>query len=269
MKKKSIYISNLSWRHEDFTSIIKLIKTHKISGVDIAPIKIFKNWKNVEKKVKKFNKILRKNKIKVNAIQGVFFKTNLNLFDNVNKNFEKIENHLKLVLRVAKVFGCNKIIIGSTEFRNKKKISKVYSDKIFINFFSKFKKILKKNKIYFCMETIPKQYNEKYIFKLEHLLYLIKKINSKYIKINFDTSLFHYNNSNFLNLRQNLDQIKTFQFTEKNFDYFLNPSKNNLKIAKMIKNSNKVNEISLEIIKKKTNIKYLSKSIINLKNLLN
>ena len=124
MKKKSIYISNLSWRHEDFTSIIKLIKTHKISGVDIAPIKIFKNWKNVEKKVKKFNKILRKNKIKVNAIQGVFFKTNLNLFDNVNKNFEKIENHLKLVLRIAKVFGCNKIIIGSTEFRNKKKYLK-------------------------------------------------------------------------------------------------------------------------------------------------
>ena len=101
-----------------------MIKTHKISGVDIAPIKIFKNWKNVEKKVKKFNKILRKNKIKVNAIQGVFFKTNLNLFDNVNKNFEKIENHLKLVLRVAKVFGCNKIIIGSTEFRNKKKYLK-------------------------------------------------------------------------------------------------------------------------------------------------
>ena len=33
----------------------------------------------------------------------------------------------------------------------------------------------------------------------------------------------------------------------------------------MIKYSNKVNEISLEIIKKKTNVKYLSKSIINLK----
>ena len=60
MKKKSIYISNLSWRHEDFTSIIKLIKTHKISGVDIAPIKIFKYWKIVEKIVKKFNKDFKK-----------------------------------------------------------------------------------------------------------------------------------------------------------------------------------------------------------------
>ena len=37
----------------------------------------------------------------------------------------------------------------------------------------------------------------------------------------------------------------------------------------MIKYSNKINEKSLEIIKKKTNIKYLSKSIMNLKNLLN
>ena len=119
------------------------------------------------------------------------------------------------------------------------------------------------------METIPKQYNEKYIFKFEHLLYLIKKINSKYIKVNFDTSLFHYNKMNFLKVMQNLDQIKTFQFTEKNFDYFLNPSKNNLKIAKMIKYSNKINKISLEIIKKKTNVEYLSKSIVNLKKLIN
>ena len=74
------------------------------------------------------------------------------------------------------------------------------------------------------METIPKQYNEKYIFKFEHLLYLIKKINSKYIKVNFDTSLFHYNKMNFFKGDANLDQIKTFQFT-KNFDYFLNKQK--------------------------------------------
>ena len=53
-----------------------------------------------------------------------------------------------------------------------------------------------------------------------------------------------------------------------NFDYFLK-SKNNLKIAKMIKYSNKINKISLEIIKKKTNVEYLSKSIVNLKKLIN
>ena len=60
------------------------------------------------------------------------------------------------------------------------------------------------------METIPKQYNEKYIFKFEHLLYLIKKINSKYIKVNFDTSLFHYNKMNFLKVMQNLTKLKLF-----------------------------------------------------------
>ena len=269
MKKKSIYISNLSWRHKDFAMIVKLIRTHKISGIDIAPIKIFNNWNNAEKKAKKFNQILKKNKIKVNAIQGIFSNTNFNLFDDFSNNSKKIENHIKLVIKISKIFRCTKIVIGSTEFRNKKELSKVTADKIFINFFCRFKKILKKNKIYFCIETIPKQYNEKYIFKLEHLLYLIKKINSKYIKINFDTSLFHFNNVKSSKLRENLNQIKNFQFTEKNFDYFLNTSNNNIKLAKIIKYSNKVNEISLEIIKKNTNIKYLSRSITNLEKLIN
>ena len=140
MKKKSIYISNLSWRHEDFTSIIKLIKTYKISGVDIAPIKIFKNWKNAEKKALKFNRILRKNKIKVNAIQGIFFNTNLNLFNDLTGNFEKIENHLKLVLRIAKIFSCNKIIIGSTEFRKKKNFLKFMLIRFLLIFFLNLRK---------------------------------------------------------------------------------------------------------------------------------
>ena len=37
-------------------------------------------------------------------------------------------------------------------------------------------------------------------------------------------------------MKQNLNLIKNFQITEKNFDYFLNPSTNNIKLANMIKN---------------------------------
>lgn len=265
MKKKSIYISNLGWNHKDFELIVKIIKKNEIRGIDIAPLKIFKNWNNIFNNIKIFNKILKKEQIHVNAIQGIFFKKKLNLFSNKKSDFAKIKNHLILIIKICKILKCNKIIIGSSNFRNKKNLSKLIADEIFINFFKKLKSLLNKKKIFLCLETIPKKYNEKYIFKLDHLLELIKKIDSKYVKINFDSSIFHYDKVDILSVKKNINYFKNIQITQKNFDYFLKISKENKKLLKIFKNSKKVKEISLEIIKNETNIKLLEKSLINIK----
>jgi hypothetical protein len=80
MINKALYLSNLSWDKKDFNNVIKKIKINKFYGIDFAPLQLTKTWKNIEKKVKKYSVILKKNNIKVNAIQGIFFKKKLNLF---------------------------------------------------------------------------------------------------------------------------------------------------------------------------------------------
>ena len=177
--------------------------------------------------------------------------------------------HINIIIKLCKILNCNKIIIGSSEFRNKYNLKKKVADKIFCNFLEKLLPFLKKEKIFFCLETIPEQYNEKYLFSFNHTVNIVKKLNSKWIAINFDTSLFHYEKLNINQFNKNIKLVKNLQITEKKFHFFLNPSKKNIKFCNILKKNNKIKKISLEIISKKTNLRKLDLSIKNIKNLLN
>jgi len=273
MKKKSnnklLYISNLSWDNKNFNHIIKLIKKYSYKGIDIAPLQITNTWKEIENKIHKLSDKLKKDNIEVNAIQGIFFKTNFNLFKDYKTQFDNIKKHIILNLKICKILDTNKIIIGSSNFRRKNKLDDNIAERIFVEFFKKIDVLLKKKKVYLCLETIPHQYNEDFIFDINYLSKLIKKINSKWIKINFDTSVYHFNKFDRNLFLKNIKYIENIQITEKKFQHFNNPSKKNIQFSALIKKNKKINKVSLEILSKKTNLKKIENSLRIFKKLIN
>ena len=77
MANSNLYLSNLCWRPQDLLNVIRLIKKYKFKGIDYAPVQYCKNWAHVEKKSIILKSILVKKNIKVNALQGIFYKKNL------------------------------------------------------------------------------------------------------------------------------------------------------------------------------------------------
>ena len=246
MIKKQLFISNLCWKKKDINFVVDCLKKEKISGIDFAPLNYFTTWNNILNNSRKLSVIFRKKKIKINALQGIFFKKNLNLFKLNNK--KKIIDHFKIVIKLCKIFGAKKIILGSADFRDPKKISKAKADRNFVIFFKHLNKFLRKNSIYLCIEPIPMKYGENYLYNISHLNYLISKINSPNIKINFDTSIYHFKKFEKLEFLDNLNNIKNIQISQPNFKYFENPTKKNLKFLKILKQNKKVRNISLEMI---------------------
>ena len=268
MNKKNLYLSNLAWHKNDTIKIFELLKYYEIKGIDLAPIKLHNNWLLAEKKAKEFNKTLKKFNLKINAIQGIFFKTNFNLFKNdIVKNKELID-HFKRIIRISKVYNCKKIILGSSNFRHNKNLNKKDADIIFIKFCKKIVPLFQKSKISVCFEPIPKQYGENYLYNLKDLVSLIKKIKSPWMKINFDTSIYHYKKFSEKVFLDNIRLIKNIQISEKKFLFFDKPSRNNKLFCKTLKKLNKHNDVSLEIISNKTNLIKLKDSVENLRFLL-
>jgi len=267
MYKKKLFISNLAWNHFDTNMVLKLLKYYSINGIDIAPIKINNTWNHCEMSMKKFHKKISLFGLKVNAVQGVFYKTNFNLFEKNHKS--KIYNHILKILKISKILNCNKIIIGSSNFRNNNKLSTSESDIIFLDFFRKIIPLIKKHKIYICFEPIPKNYGEKYLNDIDKLSNLIKKLKTPWFGINFDTSIYHFKEFNKNNFLNNKKLIKNIQISEKKFIYFTRPSKSNYLFAKLLKKNKLLNKVSLEMISNKTDIKKLSLSLKNFKKLFN
>ena len=267
MYKKKLFVSNLAWNHFDSTNVLKLLKDYSIDGIDLAPIKINHKWKNSETSMKNFYKKISILNLHVNAIQGVFYKTNFKLFKK-NHQFN-IYNHIFKMIKISKILNCNKIIIGSSNFRNNYKLNVFDSDNIFLNFFRQIIPLLKKHKIYICFEPIPRNYGEKYLDDIDKLANLIRKLKTPWFGINFDTSIYHFNKFNKKKFLNNQKLIKNIQISEKDFRFFTHPSKFNLLFAKLLKKNKFVRKVSLEIICKKTDLKKLAISLRNFKKLFN
>ena len=263
MIKKQLFISNLCCKKKDIEFVIDCIKREHINGIDFAPLNYFNTWKNISKNSKKLSSTFKKKKIKINALQGIFFKKNLNLFKTKDK--KKIINHFKVVIKLCKIFNANKIILGSANFRDPKNMNFNDADHNFVIFFKHLNKFLRKDNIYLCIETIPKRYGEKYIYDISHLNTLISKINSSNIKINFDTSIYHYKKIEKISFKNNFNNIKNVQISQPNFRYFESPTKKNLKFLKIFKTQKKINKISLEIIDNRLNKLRFIKSLRNFK----
>ena len=88
------------------------------------------------------------------------------------------------------------------------------------------------------------------------------------MKINFDTSIYHYKKFSEKIFLDNIRLIKNIQISEKKYLFFDKPNRNNKLFCKTLKKLNKHNDVSLEIISNKTNLIKLKDSVENLRFLL-
>ena len=266
----NLYISNLCSDNINSKNFLNIVsKFRNIKGLDIAPLNISKDWKNAEKDCKKFYNLITKKNLKINAVQGIFYKKNFSLLSDFIKNDSKIIAHFKKIIRLCKILHCNKIIFGSSEFRNRNGHTIEYTNIIFIRFIKKIISLLERNNIVFCIETIPRIYNSNYLYKFSQTCKIVRFFKNKFIKINFDSGIFFdskLSKSYFIN---NLDLINNVQISEPYFNFFTSPSKYNVRFIKSLKNHLYAGTVSLEIISRRLEKKKINKSINNFIKLFN
>ena len=90
-----------------------LSKFQDINGLDVAPLNVSNDWESSENNSKKFYNLIKKKNLKVNAIQGIFYKKNFSLLDDFVKNDNSVISHFREVDRHHKQFSMD---ISGTEF---------------------------------------------------------------------------------------------------------------------------------------------------------
>jgi len=267
----NLYISNLCSDKKNFEQLLNIILKYNkaIYGLDIAPLNVTENWHYSETESKRIYNLLKNKKLKINAIQGIFYKKNLNLLNDFFTNEKKIIDHIKKIINICKIYHCNKIIFGSAEFRNKKSNSKKNADYVFTKFIEKIIPLLEENKIIFCIETIPKIYNSDYLFKFNQTCKIVKFFNNQFVRINFDSGIFFNSRFNINIFIDNLNLINNVQISEPYNNFFINPKRYNLHFLDTLRKISYEGTVSLEIISRKFEEEKIEKSINNFINFFN
>tara|TARA_A100001011_G_C14214553_1_gene801421 strand:+ start:139 stop:921 length:783 start_codon:yes stop_codon:yes gene_type:complete len=166
-------------------NLIQNIKNFNFSKIELAPTMISYRLKKNE--MLSFKKQILKNKIKVVAIQSLFYGKKINIEDKDFKN--KFNSHMKKISSICKMFSCDQINLGSPSIRM---ISNSPNRRKFENkFIGSVKKFLKQNSnLKINLEPILSQKKDKYILQsYSDCIKIVKKSNLKNLRILYDFKL--------------------------------------------------------------------------------
>jgi sugar phosphate isomerase/epimerase len=242
MNKSKLCVSNICVNNISQLQFIYLLKLYGIKNIQIAPTKLIKNWDEINLMDLS---IYEQNNINVNSFQSITYTLKYNIFNKEEQ--EPLYKHLINVIDCAimnkvkfLVFGCpkNRRIINNNE----------NNEKIFILFFKKLSKYLENKDLIICIENNSKKYNCNFINTISECDNIVKKINSKNIKMMVDIGNVIMENDNLNNLKESMDIIYKVDVSNPHMENFTIINESHKKFSLLLKNNNYNHSINLEML---------------------
>ena len=244
-----IAISNIAWNVEEDKDILKLLKKYSISGVEIAPTKIWKNpTEESYQTINQYRKYWEKNGISVSSTQSMLFgHPELLIFGNKDKRNQTLI-YLEKMIRVSAGLGAKVIVFGSPKNRTRINVSKKQALDIACDFFFKIATISRKYNVFFCIEPNPIEYGTNFINNTEQAIELIKEVNHPNFKLHLDSGVMTINGENVEKaITDGFPYLRHFHISEKNLIPIYKGKTNHKKIANILRKLNYKHWVSIEM----------------------
>ena len=184
-------ISNIAWENYKDSEILKLLHEYKVSGIELAPTKVWPEWKNITKEsIQNLKNFIDNEGLEIPAMQAILFgKPELELFNT--QTHQKFFDHFKLLSELAYELETNVLVFGAPKNRRRNQISVCEADEIAIDFFAKVGDILGESNTNLVIENNPVEYMCDYLTNVRDIENIVSKINSKNVKVHLDSAGIH------------------------------------------------------------------------------
>lgn len=239
--KSKIAISNLSWEKTQDNLVSKILATHNISNIEIAPTKIWTNPTDISPKniISYKNYWLNKNIDIVSVTSILYGHPELQLFESEKNTLETLK-YLKKIISIASLLGAKVILFGSPKNRSYKNISYKEAFRRATDFFKKVATYCEKYHITLVLEANPKIYGTNFINSTSQAIDLVKAVNHPNFRLHLDLSTmiinkenlektikrsilhashFHISEPSLKEIPQNINYHKNISFLLKKYDY--------------------------------------------------
>ncbi len=258
-------ISNIAWSEEDDEIIYNFLKEHNVTGLEIAPTRIFKEnpYEQLENAKKYSNMLKEKYNLNIASMQSIWFGKSENIFQS-KSNAEELIKYTKKSIDFANAIGCGNLVFGCPKNRNINNYEEDYPKAI--NFFRSIGEYALNKNIVIAVEPNPVIYNTNFLNTTKEALNFVKEINLDSIKVNYDLGTVIYNEENIEIIKDNIKYINHIHISEPNLK-IIEKRELHTKLIKLLNSLNYQRYVSIEM-KNNENIDDVKKSIIYVKNLI-
>jgi len=232
-----IAISNLAWNLNEDDEVVAVLKKHEITGIEVAPTKIWKNPTAESKSViKSYRKYWNDRKINIIAAQSLLFgHPELKVFESKENRIETVK-YLEKIIRICSLLGANALVFGSPSNRRKNGLDEKYVIEIAQEFFFEIGKISKNYNVFFCIEPNPKEYGTDFINTTEEAIELVKEVNHPNFRLHLDSGAMYMANEEFdVSIKNGVGFMEHFHISEKDLAPIGTTDLDHSKVSKALK----------------------------------
>lgn len=184
-------ISNIAWEQHDDPVVLAQLKELGISGIEIAPTKVWPNWENAsQKSAEEYKNKLNDLGFKIPSLQAILFgKSELNLFNTGCHN--QFLEHIKLIADIANGLDANVVVFGSPRNRKRNQVSFSEAEKIAQVFFEKAGDICQQRNCKIGIEHNPVEYGCDFLTNVKDVSEFVQKLNHPAVQLHVDSAGIH------------------------------------------------------------------------------
>lgn len=242
-------VSNIAWNIEEEQEIFDILLSQDVSGIEVAPTKIWPAWHGADSKKALITQQDYKDKgFEIPALQAILFdRPDLKVFGD-RQSQSKLITHLGKVASLANALGAERMVFGSPKNRD---IGNISSEQAFakgLDFFQRAGEVCSKFNVKLCLEPNPSIYDCNFMTHWYEVLEMVIKASHPGISLHLDTACIYLEGDDVATaIHECAGKITHFHVSEPNLGDFSNPKLDHAVIGKALRDTDYTGWLSIEM----------------------
>lgn len=229
-------ISNIAWNKGEDVEVAVLLKKYQITGIEVAPTKIWDNPLQVsDTKIKRYKKFWADKNIQIVALCSLLYgHPELTIFENETQRENTIA-YLSQMIVLASKLGSKRLVFGAPKNRKYHNLKPEKVFEIAKDFFYRLSELAKQEKVFLCIEPNPVQYDTNFINTTSEAVDFINQVGHPNLRLHMDTSTMSLNKENYQkSIEQGQNLTEHFHISEDYLKQIGSANVNHQEIARIL-----------------------------------
>jgi sugar phosphate isomerase/epimerase len=182
-----IGISNIAWDVAEDADVLRLLRTHQIDAIDIAPGKYFpKPHEASVADILRVGQWWSERGVEITGMQALLFgTTGLNVFGS-RASRDALLEHLGAVCRIGGVLGATRLVFGSPKNRDRSGLTDEETLRIAVDFFRRLGEKADAEGVIVCLEPNPTCYGANFMVTSAETAKVVQSVGHRAIGMQLD-----------------------------------------------------------------------------------